>query len=80
MRWGSFAWRTTGRAVGPRPGGGGVQGRRVAEPQLIRRAAEAGAQETAAASPATVGGGRLATPRWRRGAYRICQKGVGLRP
>ena len=28
----------------------------------------------------TVDGGRLATPRWRRGAARVCRKGVGLCP
>ena len=66
-RFGSFSWRTAGRAGRPRPGGGGVQGRRVAEPQHIRRAADAGAQGAAAASPArvTASGGRLTTPRRR---------------
>ena len=47
-----------------------------------RRAAGAGDQEAAGAPlvRVTVDAGRLATPRWRRGAGRVFRKGVGLRP
>ena len=53
---------------------------RTAVPVHGVTASDTGAQGTAAASPLMVDGGRLATPRWRRAAARICRKGVRTAP